>query len=77
MRGRSRKVNQMVLDIHRDGLQDKPDGYHHRINGEKVAKILFIVGDQDNELVKQTWLCPSSAMRLSKISRRFPGGACI
>lgn len=40
---------QMVLDIHRDGLQDKPDGYTTtKVNGEEVAKILFIVGDQDN-----------------------------
>lgn len=40
---------QMVLDLHRDGLQDKPDGYTTiTINGQEVAKILFIVGDQDN-----------------------------
>lgn len=40
---------EMVLDLHRDGLQDKPDGYTTiTINGQEVAKILFIVGDQDN-----------------------------
>lgn len=45
---------QMVLDIHRDGLQDKPDDYTKaRANGIEVAKILFVVGDKDNALLEQ------------------------
>lgn len=45
---------QMVLDIHRDGLQDKPDGYTTiNINGQDVAKILFVVGDQNNDMVDE------------------------
>lgn len=42
---------QMILDIHRDGLQDKPDDYTKvKANGMNVAKILFVVGDKDNDL---------------------------
>lgn len=45
---------QVVLDIHRDGLQDKPDDYTKaRANGMDVAKILFVVGDKDNDLLEQ------------------------
>lgn len=45
---------QMVLDIHRDGLQDKPDDYTKiRANGIEVAKILFVIGDKDNDLLEQ------------------------
>lgn len=45
---------QMVLDIHRDGLQDKPDDYTKaKANGIEVAKILFVVGDKDNHLLEQ------------------------
>ncbi len=41
---------QVVLDLHRDGLEDKPDDYTKaRANGVDVAKILFVVGDKDNE----------------------------
>ena len=39
---------QMVLDIHRDGLQDKPENYTRaEVGGEPVAKILFVIGDKD------------------------------
>ena len=33
----------MVLDIHRDGLQDKPAGYTTvQVNGEDAAQVLFV-----------------------------------
>ena len=45
---------QMLLDIHRDGLQDKPDDYTKaQANGVEVAKILFVVGDKENDLLEQ------------------------
>jgi len=45
---------QVVLDLHRDGLQDKPDDYTKaRANGMDVAKILFVVGDKDNDLLEE------------------------
>ncbi len=45
---------QMILDIHRDGLQDKPDDYTKvKANGMNVAKILFVVGDKDNDLLEE------------------------
>ncbi|MDI9419858.1 MAG: hypothetical protein GX228_07075 [Firmicutes bacterium] len=63
---------QMVLDIHRDGLQDKPDGYTTtEINGEKVAKILFIVGDQDNELVEANMAFAKSIS--DALEAKYPG----
>ncbi|HHV54479.1 MAG TPA: hypothetical protein GXX55_03385 [Firmicutes bacterium] len=38
-----------VIDIHRDGLAGKPDGYTTAlINGEPAAKILLVVGDLEN-----------------------------
>lgn len=41
---------EVVLDLHRDGLQDKPDDYTKiSSNGVDVAKILFILGDKENE----------------------------
>lgn len=41
---------QVVLDIHRDGLDDKPDDYTKvRANGMDAAKILFVIGDKDND----------------------------
>lgn len=44
---------QVILDIHRDGLEDKPDDYTKvRANGVDVAKILFVVGDKDNEYLE-------------------------
>lgn len=45
---------QMILDIHRDGLQDKPDDYTKiKANGIEAAKILFVVGDKDNDLLEK------------------------
>ena len=45
---------QIVLDIHRDGLEDKPDDYTKaRTNGIDAAKILFVVGDKDNEHLEE------------------------
>lgn len=66
------KQIQMVLDIHRDGLQDKPDGYTTvEINGEKVAKILFIIGDQNNELVEANM---AFAKKISDaLEAKYPG----
>ncbi len=45
---------QIILDIHRDGLQDKPDDYTKaRANGMDVAQILLVVGDKDNHLLEE------------------------
>lgn len=45
---------QVVLDIHRDGLEDKPDDYTKaRANGVAAAKILFVVGDKDNHHLEE------------------------
>jgi len=45
---------EIVLDIHRDGLEDKPDDYTKaRANGIDVAKILFVVGDKDNDHLQE------------------------
>jgi len=45
---------QVVLDIHRDGLEDKPDDYTKaRTNGIDAAKILFVVGDKDNDHLEE------------------------
>lgn len=45
---------QMIFDIHRDGLQDKPDDYTKaRANSVDAAKILFVVGDKDNDLLEE------------------------
>ncbi len=45
---------QVVLDIHRDGLEDKPDDYTKAsANGIDAAKILFVVGDKDNDYLEE------------------------
>lgn len=63
---------QMVLDIHRDGLQEKPDDYTKtRVNGISVAKILFVVGDKDNSLVDENL---RFAQQISDgLERKYPG----
>lgn len=63
---------QMVLDIHRDGLQDKPEGYTTtEINGEKFAQILFIVGDQNNEKIEENM---AFARQISDaLEAKYPG----
>jgi stage II sporulation protein P len=63
---------QMVLDIHRDGLQDKPDDYTKaQANGMDVAKILFVVGDKDNERLEDNI---RFAQRISDaLEREYPG----
>ncbi len=63
---------QMVLDLHRDGLQDKPAGYTTiKVNGQDVAKILFIVGDKDNNLVEENI---AFAKRISDaLDVKYPG----
>ncbi len=44
----------IILDIHRDGLEDKPDDYTKaRANGVDAAKILFVVGDKDNNHLEE------------------------
>lgn len=45
---------QVVLDLHRDGLQDKPDDYTKaRANDMDVAQILFVIGDKDNQHLEE------------------------
>ena len=62
----------VVLDIHRDGLQDKPDDYTKaRANDMDVAKILFVVGDKDNDLLEENL---RFAEQLSEaLEREYPG----
>lgn len=63
---------QVVLDIHRDGLQDKPDDYTKaRANDLEVAKILFVVGDKDNDLLEENI---RFAEQISEaMERQYPG----
>ncbi len=63
---------QMILDIHRDGLQDKPDDYTKvKANGMNVAKILFVVGDKDNDLLEENI---RFAQRVSDaLEKQYPG----
>lgn len=63
---------QMVLDIHRDGLQDKPVGYTTAsVNGENVAQILFVIGDQNNDVVEENL---AFAKRISDaLEAKYPG----
>lgn len=63
---------QMVLDIHRDGLQDKPENYTRaEVQGEPVAKILFVVGDKDNSRVEENL---QFAQKISDgLEARYPG----
>lgn len=63
---------QVVLDLHRDGLQDKPDDYTKaRANGMDVAKILFVVGDKDNDLLEENL---RFAQKLSDaLEQQYPG----
>lgn len=63
---------QMVLDLHRDGLQDKPDGYTTtRVGDVDVAKILFVVGDKDNAKVEENM---AFAQRISDaLEAKYPG----
>lgn len=65
-------VIQMILDIHRDGLQDKPDGYTTTlVDGKEVAKILFIVGDQDNTKIEQN--LAFAKMISDALDKKYPG----
>jgi stage II sporulation protein P len=43
-----------IIDIHRDALDDKPDGYCTVfVEGRPVAKVLLVVGDLDNAKVEE------------------------
>lgn len=43
-----------ILDIHRDAISDKPDGYTTTmVGGRPVAKILLVVGDVDNPYIEE------------------------
>lgn len=63
---------QMVLDIHRDGLQDKPAGYTTiKVKGQDVAKILFVIGDKDNDMIEENL---AFAKRISDaLDAKYPG----
>lgn len=62
-----------VLDVHRDALPDEyPDGYTTaEIDGQKVAKILMVVGDVANPYADQN-LAFAEALR-SKMNDLYPG----
>ncbi len=63
---------QIILDISRDGLQDKPENYTTvRIAGKEVAKVLFVIGDQNN---LQTEANLAFAQQLSaELDAKYPG----
>lgn len=61
-----------ILDIHRDAIDDKPDGYATAIVGEEpVAKILLVVGDVDNPYIEDN-LRFAEAVRAA-LEARAPG----
>lgn len=62
-----------VLDIHRDALpSDYPDGYTTaEIDGQKVARILLVVGDVSNPYADQN-VAFAEALR-AKMNDLFPG----
>ena len=62
-----------VLDIHRDALAaDYPDGYTTaEVDGQKVAKILLVVGDVSNPYADQN-LAFAEALR-AKLNDLYPG----
>ena len=62
-----------VLDIHRDALPaDYPDGYTTaEVDGQKVAKILLVVGDVANPYADQN-LAFAEALR-AKLNDLYPG----
>ncbi len=62
----------MVLDIARDGLQDKPENYTTaKVNGIDVAKILFVVGGKDNPHLDRNL---AFAHQLSDaLEKKYPG----
>ena len=63
---------QIVLDIHRDGLEDKPDDYTKaRANDVDVAKILFVVGDKDNDHLENN-IAFAQAMS-DAMEKEYPG----
>ncbi len=63
---------QMVLDIHRDGLQDKPEGFTTvTVNGQEVAKILFVIGDKDNLNMKDNMAFAQSLS--DALEAKYPG----
>ena len=63
---------QMVLDIHSDGLQDKPEGYTTvKVNGQDAAKILFIVGNENNPKFEENM---AFAKKISDaLEAKYPG----
>lgn len=63
---------QMVLDLHRDGLQEKPEGYTTvELDGREVAQVLFVVGDKDNSRVEEN---VAFAERISEaLEQTYPG----
>jgi len=62
-----------VLDLHRDALpQDYPDGYTTaEVDGQKVAKVLLVVGDVSNPYADQN-LAFAEALR-AKLNDLYPG----
>ncbi len=44
----------LLIDVHRDGVQSDAEGYATAtVNGESVAKVLFVVGSTDNPLATE------------------------
>jgi len=62
----------VILDIHRDGLQDKPEGYTTvKIGDESVAKILLVIGDVANEEADSN--TAFAEVLRERMDKRFPG----
>ncbi|NLN18254.1 MAG: hypothetical protein GX162_03110 [Firmicutes bacterium] len=61
-----------LLDIHRDALEGRPDGYSTvSLSGKPIAKILFVVGDVDNPYVEEN-LRFAEALRVT-LEAKAPG----
>ncbi|MGI6081368.1 MAG: stage II sporulation protein P [Limnochordia bacterium] len=61
-----------LLDVHRDALEGRPDGYTTvNLSGKPMAKILFVVGDVDNPYIEEN-LKFAEALRVA-LEARAPG----
>ncbi|MGE5552414.1 MAG: stage II sporulation protein P [Betaproteobacteria bacterium] len=62
----------MVFDLHRDGLPPEiTNATTATVNGEKVARIAFVVGDQDNPHLAQNLAFAESLD--AKLNELYPG----
>lgn len=65
----------MVIDIHRDGLNDKQLRVVTDINGKKAAKVMFVVGTDATGLTHPNWR-ENLKLAISlqeKLNKKYPG----